>query len=92
MQNHSELLNKKKFENEKRAIENLNHIKMLDPLGQAWQSGSALAAYTVGCATVNKHRLCGSLLISPKQFFDSRIKLFLYVLSVYVFAKETIEY
>ena len=87
MQNHSELLNKKKFENEKRAIENLNHIKMLDPLGQAWQSGSALAAYTVGCATVNKHRLCGSLLISPKQFFDSRITLFLYVLSVLRFRK-----
>ena len=26
------------------AIENLNHNKMLDPLGQAWQNGSALAA------------------------------------------------
>ena len=25
-------------------IEDLKHIKMLDPLGQAWQSGSALAA------------------------------------------------
>ena len=25
-------------------IENLKHNKMLDPLGQAWQSGSALAA------------------------------------------------
>ena len=24
------------------AIENLNHHKMLDPLGQAWQTGSAL--------------------------------------------------
>ena len=43
-------------------IENLKHIKMLDPLGQAWQSGSALAASTLGRATVNKHRLCGSLL------------------------------
>ena len=26
------------------SIENLKHNKMLDPLGQAWQSGSALAA------------------------------------------------
>ena len=26
------------------SIENLKQIKMLDPLGQAWQSGSALAA------------------------------------------------
>ena len=26
------------------AIENLNNTKMLDPLGQAWQNGSALAA------------------------------------------------
>ena len=25
-------------------IENLKHIKMLDPLGQAWQNGSGLAA------------------------------------------------
>ena len=25
-------------------IENLKHNEMLDPLGQAWQSGSALAA------------------------------------------------
>ena len=30
------------------AIENLNHNKMLDPLGQAWQHGSALAIYKSG--------------------------------------------
>ena len=35
---------------------------MLDPLGQAWQNGSGLAAQTPGRANVNKHRLCGSLL------------------------------
>ena len=38
---------------------------MLDPLGQAWQNGSASAAMTPGRetgATINKHRLCGSLL------------------------------
>ena len=40
---------------------NLKHIKMLDPLGQAWQYGSASAAQTPGLATVNKHRLCGPL-------------------------------
>ena len=28
------------------SIENLKHNKMLDPLGQAWQSGSVLAAQT----------------------------------------------
>ena len=26
------------------SIENLKHCKMLDPLGQAWQNGNALAA------------------------------------------------
>ena len=26
-----------------KTIEKLNHNKMLDPLGQAWQNGSALA-------------------------------------------------
>ena len=43
-------------------IENLKHVKMLDLLGKAWQSGSALAALTLGRATANKHRLCGYLL------------------------------
>ena len=43
-------------------IENLKHIKLLDPLGQVWQNGSALAAQTHGRAAVNKYRLCGSLL------------------------------
>ena len=43
-------------------IENLKHTKMLDPLGQAWQNGSALAAKTPGRVAVNKQRLCGSLL------------------------------
>ena len=35
---------------------------MLDPLGQAWQNGSAQAAKKPGRATVNKHRLRGPLL------------------------------
>ena len=35
---------------------------MLDPFGQAWQNGNALAAQTPGRAAVNKQRLCGSLL------------------------------
>ena len=35
---------------------------MIDPLGQAWQNGSDSAAKTPGRATINKHRLCGSLL------------------------------
>ena len=43
-------------------IENKKLVKMLDPLDQAWQYGNALAAKTLGRATVNKHRLCGSLL------------------------------
>ena len=37
---------------------------MLDPYGQAWQSGSGLAAYspyTPGRAAVNKYRLYGPL-------------------------------
>ena len=42
-------------------IENLNNNEILDPLGQAWLNGSASAAKTPGRATVNKHRLCGSL-------------------------------
>ena len=41
--------------------ENLKHNKMLGPLGQAWQNGSASAVYTLGRAIVNKLRLCGSL-------------------------------
>ena len=43
-------------------IENLNHNKMLDPFGQAWQNSSALATQTPGRATVNKQLLSGSLL------------------------------
>ena len=43
-------------------IENLKHSEMLDPLGQAGQNGSALAAKTSGRVAVNKHFLCGSLL------------------------------
>ena len=35
---------------------------MLDPLGQRWQNGSALAAYTPDRVAVNKHCLSGSLL------------------------------
>ena len=42
-------------------IENLKLDKMLDTLGQAWQSGSALAASAPGRTAVNKYRLCGSL-------------------------------
>ena len=42
------------------AIENQKHNKMLDPLGQAWQNGSALAALTLGRAIVNNRRLYGS--------------------------------
>ena len=34
---------------------------MLDPLGQAWQTGSALAAYIPGRVAVNKYCNCGSL-------------------------------
>ena len=44
-----------------KSIENLKHNEMLDPLGQAWQNGSASAAKTPDRATVNKHRICGSL-------------------------------
>ena len=57
---------------------NLKQNKMLDPLGQAWQNGSDSAAQTAGSATVNKHRLCGSLyttistMLDPKGiYFDS---------------------
>ena len=42
-------------------IENLKHSEMLDPLGQAWQNGSALAAKTIGRVAVSKQRLCSSL-------------------------------
>ena len=42
-------------------MENLKHNKMLDPLGQAWQNGSALAAKTIGRVAVSKQRLCSSL-------------------------------
>ena len=52
-----------------KVIENLKSNKMLDPLGQAWQSGSALAAHTPGRATVNKHRICGPLYFGS-MFFD----------------------
>ena len=44
------------------AIEDLKHGEMLDPLGQAWQNGSALAAQTPDRVAVNKRCLCGSLL------------------------------
>ena len=47
-------------------IENLKHKKMIDPLGQAWQNGSALAARKPGHTTVNTYRLCGPLLHSRK--------------------------
>ena len=43
------------------AKENLKHNKMLNPFGQAWQNGNALAAQTPGRAAVKKERLCGSL-------------------------------
>ena len=39
-------------------IENLKNNQMLDPLGQAWQNGRA---------AVNKHRLCGSILVSTRH-------------------------
>ena len=42
-------------------IENLKHVKMIDPLGQTWQNGSTLAAQRPGAAAVDKHRLFGSL-------------------------------
>ena len=52
-------------------IENLKHIKMLDPL--QWQWGSALAALdTWPCIFVNKYRLCGSLL---SFFFHGKFHL-----------------
>ena len=51
-------------------IENLKHCKMLDPLGQAWQNGNALAAQTPGRTTVNKLNLCGSLLEDIRGTFD----------------------
>ena len=44
-------------------IENLKHSEMLDPLDQAWQTGSALAAYIPGRVAVNKYCTCGSLLL-----------------------------
>ena len=57
----------------KYSIENLKHNEMLDPLGQAWQNDSALAAKKPSRATVNKHRLCGSLLHTTVQFDNSEI-------------------
>ena len=68
-------------------IENLKRNIMLDLLGQAWQSGSALAALTSGRATVNKHRLCGPLL--GHSYYNARgqkiwildIKLELWILN-----------
>ena len=53
-------------------IENLKHNKMLDLLGQAWQSGSVLAAQTHGRAAVNKHCLCGPLLA-----FEGKLQYYL---------------
>ena len=48
---------------------------MLDPFGQAWQSGSALAAQTLGRATANKEIIFGSLLmqISKPQSLKDEI-------------------
>ena len=58
-------------------IENPKHINMLDPLSQAWQSGSALAGYTLDRTIVNKHRLCGSLLEREYyQRFHSKVFIF----------------
>ena len=52
-------------------IENLKHSKMLNPLGQAWQSGRTLAAWTPGLEAVNKHCLCGSLYhLECRALFD----------------------
>jgi len=49
---------------------------MLDPLGQSWQNGSALAAQKPGRAAVNKQRLCGSLLeFNLATFYQSNIIL-----------------
>ena len=44
---------------------------MVDPLGQAWQSGSALATMTPGRDIVYKHRLFGSLLFEKNLIGNS---------------------
>ena len=54
------------------AIEDLKHGEMLDPLGQAWQNGSALAAQTPDRVAVNKRCLCGFLLNNFQKLKLSR--------------------
>ena len=58
-------------------IENLKLDKMLDTLGQAWQSGSTLAALARGRATQNKHRLCCPLLVILQHLYKSYFRVLL---------------